>query len=204
MYTVISLHWFSGEAIWGPRETSSYSETFGAVTTQGGEEGITRHTKKYRTALSDQEGSTKRPRRPRKPAPGSTSAPPPEPPTPRTPGRCQDKPVLWDQLGRLPALGEATLNPCLGPSPRHSLSLCRRLRGLRGNQGPPHPGPPHTVALCLRWEARSTGNKAAGRTTPLYLPQIWPQPAARGKAHCERTLNYGCGFSWRLSFWQEV
>lgn len=64
----------------------------------------------------------------------------------------------------------------------------------------PHPHRcPH-----LRWKVHSTGNKAAGQTTPLYLPQILPQPAARGKPHCERTLNYGCSFSWRLNFWQEV
>ena len=62
----------------------------------------------------------------------------------------------------------------------------------------------HTVALICGGKCTPQVTKQRGQTTPLYLPQILPQPAARGKPHCERTLNYGCSFSWRLNFWQEV
>lgn len=119
-------------------------------------------------------------------------------------GRRQDEPALWKQLRA--GLWLAGAAPCSGrgyhrPLPRaFPTALSEPLLASPGS-AMEHPTPSPSR---LRWKAHSTGNKAAGQTTPLYLPQIWPQPAARGKEHCERTLNYGCSFSWRLSFWQEV
>lgn len=63
----------------------------------------------------------------------------------------------------------------------------------------------HTVALNLQWKAHSTGNKAAGFRPRLFtFLRYCLSQLPGGKPHCERTLNYGCSFSWRLNFWQEV
>lgn len=134
--------------------------------------------------------------------------------------KCSVGTALWNSVGSsLPGVGQLPL--CEGLEPVSKSPLARgawrafptalteallasraskiKPRARQPQRPHPHRRPRSTVG------AHSTGNKAAGFRPRLFtFLRYCLSQLPGGKPHCERTLNYGCSFSWRLNFWQEV